>query len=84
MNERAMAILMATVLDAGIPLAAVICRRSTAAAYPVKCLAVKRMRDAGISWPRIAEVVGYMHHSQAMHALRRFKEMDRIRAGVVD
>jgi uncharacterized membrane protein YhaH (DUF805 family) len=76
MNERAMDILMATVLDAGIPLAAVICRRSTAAAYPTKCLAVKRMRDAGISWPVLSRSIGYAHHSQAMHALRRFKEME--------
>ena len=74
--NAALAILSATVAEAGLELRDIICRRSTAAAYPTKCLAVKRMRDAGISWPKIAECCGYMHHSQAMHALRRFNEME--------
>lgn len=30
------------------------------------------MRVAGASWPVIARVMFYRHHSQAMHAMRAF------------
>jgi hypothetical protein len=42
--------------------------------WRIKCLAIKAMRDAGGSLPRIARALGYQHHQPVLHALAWLKK----------
>lgn len=69
-------ILIDTVLDAGLQIEDIRRRRCHKEHFPVKGLAVKRLREAGAKWKMIGQVLGYVHHGQAMYALARFNGME--------
>jgi hypothetical protein len=46
--------------------------RATRRQLLLKGEVIHRMREAGASWPTIARVMFYRHHSQAMHARRAY------------
>ena len=54
------------------PIRLIQAERATCAQLLVKGEAIYRMRLAGASWPVIARVMFYRHHSQAMHAWKAF------------